>query len=87
MLRIACPWCGPRDEIEFVNGGETPAARPPQDASDANWTAHLFEHANPRGPLRERWLHAYGCRRWFDALRDTASHEILAVTGIDDPDA
>jgi len=85
MLRITCPWCGPRDETEFMNGGEVRPERPQPGVSDAEWAAHLFEHANPRGPLRERWLHAYGCRRWFDALRDTVSHEILAVHRMGDP--
>lgn len=84
MLRIACPWCGPRDETEFVNGGEVPAARPDERCSDAEWTAHLFEHDNLRGVLHERWLHAWGCRRWFDARRDTVSHAILAIGEIED---
>jgi sarcosine oxidase, subunit delta len=84
MLRIACPWCGPRDETEFLNGGEVPAPRPGERCSDAGWTAHLFEHDNVRGVLRERWLHAYGCRRWFEARRDTVSHAILATGEIAD---
>ena len=28
MLLIPCPWCGPRDEIEFHYGGEAHIARP-----------------------------------------------------------
>jgi sarcosine oxidase subunit delta len=28
MLLIACPHCGPRDEAEFVCGGQTDIARP-----------------------------------------------------------
>lgn len=83
MLRIACPWCGPRDEHEFVNGGEAPGARPGPEASDAEWTGYLFDHDNPLGALTERWLHAYGCRRWFDAVRDTASHAIRETRPID----
>ena len=35
--------------------------------------------ANPKGVLAERWVHAHGCRRWFNLLRDTVSHRILAA--------
>ena len=30
-----------------------------------------------RGPHREQWVHAQGCRRWFKVLRDTVSYQIL----------
>lgn len=79
MMLIPCPWCGPRDEDEFVNGGEAHPERPrdPGELSDADWTAYLFFHDNPKGPLAERWTHAYGCRQVFIALRDTFTHQIL----------
>ena len=77
MLLIPCPHCGPRDEQEFLNGGEADITRPPADCSDEEWTAYLFIRANPKGPLRERWFHRFGCRRWFTLTRDTASHEFL----------
>lgn len=83
MLTIPCPYCGPRDETEFVNGGEGHVDRPIPAASDAEWADYLFFHHNPRGPLRERWLHAFGCLRWFHAARDTASHRILLTYPID----
>ena len=35
---------------------------------------------NPKGDLSERWMHAAGCRRWFNVVRDTATHEIVAPT-------
>ena len=81
MLLIPCPWCGPRDEMEFRYGGEAHISRPldPDALSDAEWADYLFMRHNPRGPFRERWVHAHGCRRWFNMLRDTVSHEILAV--------
>ena len=31
---------------------------------------------NPKGWFRERWVHAAGCRRWFNAERHTVTHEI-----------
>ena len=81
MLLIPCPWCGPRDEIEFRYGGEAHVAHPADpDAIDPEaWAAFLHLRDNPRGPVRERWHHASGCRRWFNVLRDTRTHEILAA--------
>ena len=87
MLLIPCPWCGPRDEIEFHYGGEAHIARPtdPDALGDSAWAEYLFMRNNPKGPFAERWAHSAGCRRWFHLLRDTATHRILAVYKIDDP--
>ena len=78
MLLIRCPWCGPRDETEFRCGGEAHIARPPdpQALDDAAWAEYLFMRNNPKGWFRERWVHAAGCRRWFNAERHTLTHEI-----------
>ena len=84
MLLIACPWCGPRDEIEFQWGGQAHIARPAA-AADAQWAAYLHERENPKGPHRERWLHAHGCRQWFNVVRDTRTHAIVAVYRLDEP--
>jgi sarcosine oxidase, subunit delta len=87
MLLIHCPWCGPRDEIEFRCGGEAHIARPkdPDAISDAAWADYLFMRANPKGLHRERWIHAMGCRRWFNVLRHTVTHQILAVYRMGEP--
>jgi sarcosine oxidase subunit delta len=81
MLLIVCPHCGARPEIEFRCGGEAHIARPaePGTVSDADWASFLFYRTNPKGVHAERWLHAHGCQRWFNALRDTASDRILAT--------
>jgi len=81
MLLIPCPWCGPRDEIEFHYGGEAHIARPadPGALDDQAWAQYLFMRNNPKGPFPERWVHSAGCRRWFNLMRDTATHRILAV--------
>jgi heterotetrameric sarcosine oxidase delta subunit len=78
MLRIGCPWCGPRDEIEFRYGGQAHVAYPadPDALSDEEWADYLFMRDNPRGRWSERWVHAAGCRRWFNAIRDTATYEL-----------
>ncbi|MDE0409339.1 MAG: sarcosine oxidase subunit delta [Alphaproteobacteria bacterium] len=81
MMRIECPWCGRRDETEFHYGGEAHIARPedPDALSDEAWADYLFMRANPKGVHAERWMHAQGCRRWFNLLRHTVSHEVVAV--------
>jgi len=81
MLLIDCPFCGPRDEIEFRCGGQAHLARPadPDALSDEQWADYLFLRDNPKGLHAERWVHEAGCRRWFNLLRDTVSHRIVAV--------
>lgn len=80
MLYIKCPWCGWRDESEFSYGGEAHIERPqdPDALSDAEWADYLYMRTNPRGPHRERWVHSAGCRRWFNAVRDTVTYEFEA---------
>lgn len=79
MLLIQCPWCGLRDETEFRYGGEAHVARPenPEKLTDAEWAEFIFIRSNPKGLFRERWVHAAGCRRWFNAVRHTVTHEII----------
>ena len=81
MLLIDCPWCGPRGEEEFDFGGEAHIARPASPASldDRQWADYLFMRSNRKGLHLERWVHARGCRRWFNVARDTLTHEIRAV--------
>ena len=44
MLIIPCPYCGPRDEIEFACGGEAHIARPLAEnkITDAEFADYLF---------------------------------------------
>ena len=81
MLIISCPYCGPRDEIEFACGGEAHIARPLAESTitDAEFADYLFIRDNPKGIFLERWRHSAGCRRWFNVARDTVTHEILEV--------
>jgi sarcosine oxidase, subunit delta len=78
---IACPWCGPREEIEFSYGGQAGVAYPadPASLSDEQWARFVFFRDNPKGPFAERWVHSAGCRRWFGAVRDTRTYEFLSV--------
>ncbi|MFP1624200.1 sarcosine oxidase subunit alpha family protein [Streptomyces sp. 5K101] len=87
MMLIPCPWCGPRDEAEFHYGGQAhvPYPEDPAALTDEDWARYLFFRDNPKGPFAERWSHADGCRRWFNAVRDTATNEILAVYRAGEP--
>ncbi|RLL66899.1 sarcosine oxidase subunit delta family protein [Streptomyces sp. Z26] len=78
MQLIPCPWCGDRDEVEFHYGGQAHLAHPadPDALSDEEWGAYLFLRDNPKGWFTERWSHAAGCRRWFDVVRHTVTHEV-----------
>jgi sarcosine oxidase subunit delta len=78
MFLITCPWCGPRAESEFSCGGEAHIARPlDTDAlTDAQWGDYLFMRKNTKGQHHEQWLHSSGCRRWFNAERNTVSYQL-----------
>jgi heterotetrameric sarcosine oxidase delta subunit len=79
MLSVPCPYCGARDESEFAYGGPSHITRPENSATDREWTQYLYFRENTKGPYRERWLHSFGCGRWFNALRDTTSNEFQQV--------
>ncbi len=86
MLLIACPYCGPRPELEFRYGGEAHLVRPAEHTvSDEAWADYLYARTNPKGLHAERWRHAHGCGRFFNALRDTVSDRILVTYGIGEP--
>ncbi len=87
MLLIPCPYCGAREETEFTCGGEAHIARPlePEKLSDAAWGDYVFMRKNPKGVHYERWMHAKGCRRYFNVARDTVTHEIYAVYEMGQP--
>jgi heterotetrameric sarcosine oxidase delta subunit len=85
MLLIPCPWCGNRDEVEFRYGGEAHISRADPAADDAAWADYLYMRDNPKGLIAERWVHQAGCRRWFNLLRDTVTHRIVAVYRVGEP--
>ena len=86
MMRIRCPWCGERHQSEFAYGGEAGVERPtvPQTADAVAWAHYLHFRTNPKGTHRERWLHRFGCRRWFNAVRHTVTGRIWAVYRLDE---
>ncbi|MGI9338910.1 MAG: sarcosine oxidase subunit delta [Gammaproteobacteria bacterium] len=86
MLLINCPHCGERAQTEFAYYGEAHIARPekPEVLSDAEWAEYVFLRTNPKGVHFERWMHAHGCRRFFNMMRDTVSGEIFVTYRIGD---
>ena len=81
MLLIECPWCGKRDESEFSYGGEAGIVRPenPDALNDEEWADYLFMRKNTKGLHKEQWNHSQGCRRWFNAERDTVSYRFTGT--------
>jgi sarcosine oxidase subunit delta len=73
--------------VEFHYGGAAHVAYPedPQSLTDEQWARYVFFRDNPKGPFAERWCHTASCRRWFNAIRDTATHQVLAVYRMDEP--
>jgi sarcosine oxidase, subunit delta len=87
MLIINCPNCGPRPELEFRYGGEAHVPRPAAtDGLDDDVVAdRLYMRSNPKGIHLERWRHAHGCGKFFNAVRDTVSDFFLATYRIGEP--
>ena len=81
MLRIPCPLCGVRDEIEFRYRGDASLVRP---ADGGEFFPYVYERTNPLGWHAEWWLHVGGCRRLLKVVRHTLTHEIRAVSGAAD---
>lgn len=81
MLRFDCPFCGMRDETEFVYGGDASRTRPDMSNTDMKaWNDYVFLRQNPKGPHAEYWFHQQGCRSWLKVSRDVVSNEISDVT-------
>lgn len=81
MLLINCPWCGQREQAEFSCHGQAHIERPkkPDQLSDEQWGDYVFFRDNPEGIHYERWVHVHGCRRWFNAVRNTITDEFLST--------
>ncbi|MBA2779707.1 sarcosine oxidase subunit delta [Billgrantia kenyensis] len=88
MFLIYCPHCEElREEEEFHPKGQAHIVRPadPEACSDEEWGDYLFFRDNPRGIHHELWVHAVGCRKFFNVTRNTVSYEILETYKIGEP--
>jgi len=79
-MRIACPFCGERDNGEFTYRGDAGVVRPAGEAATpAAMHDYVYLRDNPAGMIRELWFHGAGCRAWLVVARDTRTHTIVAV--------
>lgn len=87
MMIIDCPNCGPRDETEFEYGSQAhvPYPKDPQALTNDEWAHWLHFRDNPMGERAERWVHLTGCRKWFNAVRDTVTYEFKATYPVGTP--
>jgi heterotetrameric sarcosine oxidase delta subunit len=76
---LTCPACGPRDVYEFRYGGEV-QRRPQPGSSPDEWADYLYTRTNVAGHERAAWFHRDGCRRWFEAERDTRDNHVISTT-------
>jgi sarcosine oxidase subunit delta len=79
MSLIPCPFCGPRDEVEFTYRGDATLRRPGPDGDIAAFDTYLHTRRNPRGWTVEWWLHGGGCRAVLKVRRHTVTHAIDVV--------
>ena len=73
---LRCPNCGERSVYEFRFGGEV-RPRPDEACPDAEWNRFLYARKNEAGVQQEWWFHRAGCRKWFQAVRNTVSNEVV----------
>ena len=78
MKIMTCPVNGPRPLQEFVYGGDVTEMPCPDQATDEQWAAYVFERDGAPGPHKEWWYHAPS-GVWFIAERDTGTDEISST--------
>ena len=71
-------------EIELVEGLTAKRPQLGKEISDKEWDDFVYLRNNPRGKHSELWHHVAGCRQWFKASRDTATHEIYKTAKINE---
>ena len=83
MLLILCPYCEQeRPEVEFSFAHQAHKPRPEEAGEpldDHNWARWVYYQKNIKGVAHERWNHSAGCRKFFNAARDTVSSEIIGT--------
>lgn len=72
-MRIPCPYCGSRNDNEFVYRGD---ASPRRTETAEGMAEYIYLRDNPAGFIDEYWYHAQGCRNWVVVRRDTRTHAI-----------
>ncbi len=75
MLLVPCPHCGPRNASEMTYVGEARTRPDTDDPSVTEWRDYLYMRDNTAGWTKETWYCRAGCRRYFQAERNTLSNE------------
>lgn len=78
MLLIECPWCGPRNQIEFEYVGPL-LKRPDRQVSVSEWVAFVYQRKNPKGDYDELWQHCGGCREFVTVRRNTITNDLVTI--------
>lgn len=95
MQLFPCPFCGDRDEREFLFAGEPGKIRPdtarprrapgedlgPPAVPAADWAAYLHARRNARGPVAEVWMHL-PCAELFVMERDSVGMQVLGARSL-----
>ena len=84
MLTLPCPFCGQRDESEFVNAGPTNSSRPDANVSDAEWVDWLTVPENPIVFVEEIWCHAMVCVNGFTIKGHSVTDEFVTADVVTD---
>lgn len=79
MIQLPCPWCGYRNVSEFAYMGEVATRPDPASTTPVEWRSYLYLRLNPAGRLQESWYHRAGCRRYFEAIRDTTDNTVFGT--------
>ena len=80
-MLITCPYCGPRDVVEFTYQGDGNRERPDPASTDQDaWNAYVYDRLNPAGDHHEIWQHSGGCRAHLAVIRNTLTHKISNVS-------
>lgn len=78
MIRLPCPWCGPRNVSEFRHHGEVTKRPDPSATNEEEWRRYLYFRRNSNDWVEESWYHSAGCRRFFKIRRHTTTNETAA---------
>ena len=75
---LSCPNCGKRSIYEFHSGGEF-LIRPKTNSAHDECHDYHFLRENQLGDVKEWWYHAFGCKRWFIAIRNTLTNKVITT--------
>lgn len=76
MKIMTCPINGKRPVSEFYYWGAIRPIPNPDEATDEEWAAYVFNRAGAPGIKKEWWCHTPS-NTWFIAERNTLTDEII----------